>query len=73
MTAAKNVGMWHRGFERGAEVLDKAWRRADLCQFNVRRASARLEELYSSHEYDLVLFCIFDVVSICLLPAIYDK
>ena len=26
MTAAKNVGMWHQGVERGAEALDNAWR-----------------------------------------------
>ena len=37
MTAAKNVGMRHRGIERGAEALDNAWRRADLRQSNVRR------------------------------------
>ena len=37
MTAAKNVGMWHRGVQRGAEALDNAWRRADLYQSNVRR------------------------------------
>ena len=37
MTAAKNVGMWHRGVERGAEALDSAWRRADLRQSNARR------------------------------------
>ena len=37
MIAAKNVGMWHRGVEREAEVLDNAWRRADLHQSNVRR------------------------------------
>ena len=36
MTAAKNVGMWHRGVERGAEALDSAWRRRDLHQSNVR-------------------------------------
>ena len=35
MTAAKNVGKWHRGVERGAEALDSAWRRADLRQSNV--------------------------------------
>ena len=34
MTAAKNVGMWHRGVERGAEALDNA---ADLGQSNVLR------------------------------------
>ena len=37
ITAAKNVGMWHRGVERGGEALDSAWRCADLCQSNVRR------------------------------------
>ena len=37
MTAAKNVGMWHRGVESGVEALDNAWRRADLHQSNVRR------------------------------------
>ena len=36
MTAAKNLGIWHRGAERGAEALDNAWRRADLSQSNVR-------------------------------------
>ena len=33
----KNLGMWHRGVERGAEALDNAWRRAGLRQSNVRR------------------------------------
>ena len=37
MTAATNVGKWHRGVERGAEPLDSAWRRADLRQSNVQR------------------------------------
>ena len=37
MTAAKNVGKWHRGVERGAEALGSAWRRADLRQSNVQR------------------------------------
>ena len=37
MTAAKNVGKWYRGLERGAEALDSAWRRADLRQSNVQR------------------------------------
>ena len=37
MTAAKNVGKWHRGVERGAEALHSAWRRANLRQSNVRR------------------------------------
>ena len=36
MTAAKNVGMWPRGIERGTEALDTAWRRTDLRQSNVR-------------------------------------
>ena len=37
MTAAKNVGNWHRRLERGAEARDSAWRRADLRQSNVQR------------------------------------
>ena len=37
MTAAKNVRMWHRGVERGAEALDNSWQRADLRQSYVRR------------------------------------
>ena len=37
MTAAKNVGKWHRGVERGAEALDSAWRRADLRRSNLQR------------------------------------
>ena len=37
MTAAKNVGMWHRSVERGAEALDNARRRTGLRQTNVRR------------------------------------
>ena len=37
MTAAKNVGMWQRVVERGAEPLDSAWRRTDLRQSIVRR------------------------------------
>ena len=40
MSAAKNVGKWHRGVERGAEALDSAWRRADLRQSNVQRQRA---------------------------------
>ena len=37
MTAANNVGMWHRAVEKGAEALEDAWQRADLRQSNVRR------------------------------------
>ena len=37
MTAAKNVGKWHRGVERGAEALDSAWQRVDLRHSNVQR------------------------------------
>ena len=43
MTAAKNVGKWHRGVEREAEALDSAWRRADLRQFNVQRQREVIE------------------------------
>ena len=37
MAAAKNMSVWHRGVQRGAEADDNAWRRADLRQSNVRR------------------------------------
>ena len=37
MTFAKNVGMLHRGVERGAEAPDNACRRGGLRQSNVRR------------------------------------
>ena len=36
MTAAKNVGMWHRRVERGAEALDNTWQCEDLRQYNLR-------------------------------------
>ena len=36
MTAAKNVDMWHRGVEKGAETLQIVGRRADLRQPNVQ-------------------------------------
>ena len=36
MTAAKNVGKWDRGVERGAEALDSAWRHTDLRRSNVQ-------------------------------------
>ena len=52
MTAAKNVGMWHRGVEGGTEVLDNDRRRADLRQSNVQRQ--REANLYSSYVYDFV-------------------
>ena len=75
MTAAKNVGMWHRGVERGAKTLDSAWRRTDLRQSNVQRqrASARLVNLYSSSMRDFVLLCLVAVVCMCFLPAVYHR
>ena len=36
MTAAMNVGMWHRGVEREAQTIDNAWRCANLRQSNLR-------------------------------------
>ena len=53
MTAAKNVGKWHRGFERGAEALDSAWRHAGLRQSNVQRQL----EVSVVIEYLRVRFC----------------
>ena len=37
MTAVKNVDVWHRGVEKGAETLQIVGRRADLRQPNVWR------------------------------------
>ena len=71
-TAAKNVGIWHQGPERGAEALDNAWRRADP-RHQTCGASARLVSLYSSYVCDFVLFCLVAVISICFLPAIYRR
>ena len=59
MTAAKNVGKWHRGVERGAKALDSA--------------SARLVKLYSNYVCDFVLFYLVAVVSRCFLPVIYRR
>ena len=63
MTAAKNVGMWHRGVKRGAEALDNAWRHADLRQSNARR-QREASGFYSSYMCDFFLFCLVAVVSI---------
>ena len=59
MTAAKNVGKWHRGVERGAKALDSA--------------SARLVKLYSNYVCDFVLFYLVAVVYRCFLPVIYRR
>ena len=72
MTAVKNVGMWHRGVERGAEALDNSRRRADLGHPTCG-ASARLVNLYSSYVCGFVLFCLFAVVSNCFHPAVYRR
>ena len=60
MTAAKNMGQWHRGVERGAEALDSAWRRADLRQSNVQRqreVSEVVQQLRVRFLFCFVLFC----------------
>ena len=72
MTAAKNVGMWHRGAEKGAEALDSAWRRADFANPTCS-TSARLGNLYSNYVCDFVLLCLVAVVYICFLSAIYPR
>ena len=69
MTAAKNMGKWHWGVERGAEALDSAWRRADLLNPTCN-ASARLVKLYSNYVCDFVLFCLVAVVSRCFSPGL---
>ena len=68
-TAAKNVGMWHRGIEKGAEALDNTWRCADLHQSNVRRQREASEFV----QYLRVRFCF--VLSCCCcfyLSSSYD-
>ena len=73
MTAAKNVGKWHRGAERGAEAPVSVWRRANLRQSNCS-ASARLVKFYSNYVVsDFVLFCLVTVVSRCFLPVMYRR
>ena len=56
VTAVKNLGMWHRGVERGAVGLDNAWRRAGLCQSNVRR-QREASEFVPYLRVCVVLFC----------------
>ena len=72
MTAAKNMGKWHRGVERGAEALDSAWRHADLRQPNVQR-HGRLVKLYSNYVCEFVLFCLVAVVSSFFLAVVYRR
>ena len=54
MTAAKDMGKWHRGVERGAKALDSAWRRADLRQSNVQR-QCEVSEVYSNYVCDVLV------------------
>ena len=72
MTAAKNLGTWHRGVERGAKTLDSAWRHADLRQSNVRR-QREVSEFVQYLRVRFVLFCLVAVVSMRFLPAMYRK
>ena len=75
VTAVKNLGMWHRGVERGAVALDNAWRRAGLRQFNVRRQReasefVRYVRVCVCVSVCVCFFCLVTVVSICFLLAI---
>ena len=54
MTAAKNVGMWHRGFERRAEALSIAPGDARIFANPTCSASARLVNLYINYVCDFV-------------------
>ena len=72
MTAAKNVGMWHRG-SRGERTHSIAPGDARTFANPMCGASARLVNLYSSYVCDFVLFFIVAVVSMRLLPAIYRR
>ena len=71
MTAAKNVSMRHRVVERGAEALDSAWRRADLCQSNVQRqreVSELVQLLRVQFYFVLPCYCCFYAFSSCDIP-----
>ena len=72
MTAAKNVGKWHRG-PRGERKHSTA--PGDERTFVNPRysASARLVKLYSKYVCGFVLFCLVAVVSRCFLPVIYRR
>ena len=65
MTAAKNMSMWHRGFERGAEARRKhSITPGDARTFAILTygASARLVDLYSSNVCDFALLLLFSFV-----------
>ena len=70
MTAAKNVGMWHRGlrWERKYSIKtgDARTFASPTCG-----ASARLVDLYSSYVCDFVLFCLVAIASFYFLPTIH--
>ena len=71
MTAVKNVGMWHRGVERGAEALDNIWRRTDLRQSNVRRqreVSEFVQQLRVRFCFVMSCYCGFYLFSSCDIP-----
>ena len=68
MTAAKNVGKWHRGVEKGAEALDSAWRRADLRQSNVQRQ----REVSEVVQYLRVRFCFALPRCCCLFLGVFS-
>ena len=73
MTAAKNVGMWYRGVERGTEALDNAWRRANLHQSKSRRQREASEFVYVC---DFVLYvcmyvCMYIYIHVCMYVCIY--
>ena len=61
MTAAKNVGKWHRGVERERKH-SIAPRDARTFVNPTCSASARLVKLYSNYVCDFVLFCLVAVV-----------
>ena len=52
-------------------ALDNDWRRLDLRQSNVRRQREAAREFVQCYLCDLVLFCLFPVIFVCVLPAIY--
>ena len=72
MTAAKNVGKWHRG-SRAERKHSTAPGDARTFANPTCSTSARLVKLYSNYMCDFVLLCLVAVVSRCFLPVIYRR
>ena len=72
MTAAKNVGKWHKG-SRGERKHSIAPGDARTFVNPTCSTSARSETLHSNYVCNFVLFCLVAVVSRFFLPVIYRR